>query len=78
LKIEKWEYNSDKIRFGINPKLFLAEVERDFDRYISDLRNSSPEFDNLRGKFDKLWTEVWGRTKELSALADSGKRDLQM
>jgi hypothetical protein len=78
LKIEKWEYNTEKIRFGINPKLFLAEVEKDFDQYISDLRNSSPEFDKLREKFNKLWTEAWGRSKELLALAESGKSDLQM
>lgn len=78
LKIEKWEYNSDKIRFGINPKLFLAEVERDFDRYINNLRNPSSEFDELRNKFREFWTQSWERSKELDALAKSSEAIMQI
>jgi hypothetical protein len=76
LKIEPWEYNSRKIRFGINPKLFLAEVENDFDKYINDLRD--PEFDDLRNNFTRLWKEVWDRSKELYSLAESDKKDMQI
>lgn len=79
LKIGPWKYNSEKIRFWINPKLFLAEVESDFDRYIVNLRDqSNSEFDDLRRSFEKFWTEVWKESKELRELADSGERDIQM
>jgi hypothetical protein len=79
LKIERWEYNSDKIRFGINSKLFLAEVERDFDQYIINLKDQSNSgFDNLRNKFKIFWTKVWKESKELLALAESDRKDLQM
>ncbi len=82
LRIELWKYDSEKIRFGINPKLFLAEVENDFDQYITNLREqgdqSDFEFTNLRRNFEKFWTEVWKESKELRELAVSGERDIQM
>lgn len=47
------DFSDDKI-ININQRLFLEKVEKDFEQYITDLKDTTKE--ELRNNFNKLYT----------------------
>ncbi|MBW4458999.1 MAG: hypothetical protein KME47_01980 [Nodosilinea sp. WJT8-NPBG4] len=78
LRLDEWEYNRDKFRFWINPKLFLNEIEKDFNDYVKKLQDQSNDFNNDRENFKIFWEANWSKSKELRTLAEAGETGFQV
>jgi hypothetical protein len=50
---QKTTFSSQGENIVINPHLFLDEIKKDFQNYISELKDSSKT--ELRNKFEKFW-----------------------
>lgn len=56
------KFEADGRKININPKRLLDEVENDFDRYISELKN--PDNTSLRENFNRMFTVLPDKKEE--------------